>query len=78
MEFLELQSVRKLSIWDINKKIKEAKKHLFDLRIKNKLQSLKEKHLISKSRKYIAKLKTVSNDKIFSARLDSIMNEIEK
>lgn len=78
MEILNKKDIRNLSVGDINKKVNSAKKYLFDLRIKNKLQSLKEKHLIWQARKYIAVLKTVANEKIFVNRFDSIMKNLEK
>lgn len=77
MEILKKKDIQDLSVGDINKKVKVAKKFLFDLRIKNKLQSLKEKHLIGQTRKYIAVLKTIANEKIFVNRFDSIIKQLE-
>ena len=77
MEILNKKDIQALSVGDINKKVASAKKYLFDLRIKNKLQSLKEKHLIGQTRKYIAVLKTIANEKIFVNRFDSIMKNLE-
>lgn len=77
MEILKKKDIQDLSVGDINKKVKSAKKFLFDLRIKNKLQSLKEKHLIGQTKKYVAVLKTIANEKIFVNRFDSIMKQLE-
>ncbi len=78
MEIINNKEIRNLSVGDINRLVNTSKKYLFDLRIKNKLQSLKEKNLIGKTRKYIAVLKTIANEKIFVNRFDSIMKNIEK
>ena len=77
MEILNKKNILSLSVGDINRNVKLAKKFLFDLRIKNKLQSLKEKHLIGQTKKYVALLKTIANEKIFINRFDSMMKKIE-
>lgn len=77
MEILNKKDIQNLSVGDINRKVRIAKKFLFDLRIKNKLQSLKEKHLIGQTKKYVAVLKTIANEKIFVNRFDSIMKQLE-
>ena len=38
---------------------------------------MKEKHLIGQTKKYVAVLKTIANEKIFVNRFDSIMKELE-
>jgi len=60
---MEINDIRKLSVADINKKIKESKKELFDLRLKQATGNLEKPHLINKLRKTVAKMKTVLNEK---------------
>ena len=60
---MEINEIRKLSEADINKKIKESKQELFDLRLKQATGNLDKPHQIKKLRKTVAKLKTVLNEK---------------
>lgn len=45
---------------------KDAKKKIFTLRMKLELSELKQTHLIKALRKYIAKIKTLSNNKQYN------------
>ena len=49
----------KALLWEI----KSASKKLFELKMKKQLNELKQTHLITALRKYIAMLKTVANAK---------------
>ncbi|NLA32436.1 MAG: 50S ribosomal protein L29 [Mollicutes bacterium] len=60
---MEINEIRKLSEADINKKIKESKQELFDLRLKQATGNLDKPHQIRKLRKTVAKMKTVLNEK---------------
>ncbi len=55
--------MRKLTTEDINKRILEAKKELFDLRLKQSTGNLDKPHQISQLRKEVARLKTILNEK---------------
>ncbi len=63
MNQMEINEIRKLSEADINKKIKESKQELFDLRLKQATGNLDKPHQIRKLRKTVAKMKTVLNEK---------------
>lgn len=60
---MEINEIRKLSTSDIDKKILETKKELFDLRLKQATGNLDKPHQINKLRKTVAKLKTVLKEK---------------
>lgn len=59
---MEVKDIRKLTTENINKKIKETKIELFDLRLKQSTGSLEKTHKIRELRKDVAKLKTVLNE----------------
>jgi len=48
---------------EINTKIKELKKELLDLRMKQATGTLEKTHLIDEKRKTVARLKTILNEK---------------
>ncbi len=60
---MEINDIRKLSTEDINKKIKECKLELFDLKLKQATGNLDKPHQMRNLRKTVAKLKTVLNEK---------------
>lgn len=54
----------KLSKEDLVKELNSAKKRLFDLNMKLELNELKQTHLVTFLRKYVAVIKTIANSKI--------------
>lgn len=60
---MQNNEIRKLTTEDINKKIKESKEELFELRLKLSTGSLEKTHKINELRKLIARLKTILNEK---------------
>ncbi len=60
---MKTSEIRKMSKEDINKKITELKKELFDLRMKQATGNLDKPHKVNELRKTVARLKTVLNEK---------------
>ena len=60
---MKIAEIRKMSAKDIEKKIEETKKELFDLRMKQATGNLDKPHKINELRKTVARLKTVLNEK---------------
>ena len=60
---MKTSEIRKMSKEDINKKITELKKELFDLRMKQATGNLDKPHNVNELRKTVARLKTVLNEK---------------
>ena len=61
---MKANEIRKMSAEEIEKKIIELKKELFDLRMKQATGNLDKPHKINELRKTVAKLKTVLTEKI--------------
>ena len=59
---MKTSEIRKMSKEDINKKILENKKELFDLRMKLATGNLEKPHKIHELRKGVAKMKTILNE----------------
>lgn len=59
---MKTSEIRKMSREDINKKVVELKKELFDLRMKQATGNLEKPHMINALRKDVARLKTVLNE----------------
>lgn len=60
---MKVEDIRKLSNEDINKKITESKKELFDLRMKQATGSLEKPSMMSSLKKTIARMKTVLKER---------------
>ncbi|MBR4237002.1 50S ribosomal protein L29 [bacterium] len=60
---MRIEEIRKLSNEDITKKIQDLKKQLFDLRFKQATGQLQNVADIKKTRKTIARLSTVLNER---------------
>ncbi len=58
-----LKELRTLSTEELNSKIEESKKELFDLRLKNSTGSLEQPSKIRELRKNIARMKTILAEK---------------
>lgn len=60
---MKASEIREMSLEDINKKIFEDKKELFDLRMKQATGTLEKPHRINYLRKEVARLKTILREK---------------
>jgi large subunit ribosomal protein L29 len=60
---VKTNEIRKMTTDEINTKIKELKKELLDLRMKQATGTLEKTHLIDEKRKTVARLKTILNEK---------------
>ena len=58
-----VKELRSLSDEELNNKIKESKKELFDLRLKQSTGSLEKPSRIYELRKNIARMKTILNER---------------
>jgi len=59
----KLAELRKLTDADLNKKITESKKELFDLRLKISNGTLEKPSRVNELRKDIARMKTILNER---------------
>lgn len=70
-EIKDLKLMQKTKIIELDEKalsseVKTASKKLFELKMKKELNELKQTHLITALRKYVAMLKTTANAKGFN------------
>ncbi len=63
LKMKDVNALNKLSADKLKEEVKDAEKRLFTLRMKLHLGELKQTHLVTFLRKYIARLKTVMNTK---------------
>ena len=55
--------IRKMSVEELNKKLKDLKEELFNLRFQNAINQLENPHKIADVKKDIARVKTILNEK---------------
>ena len=55
--------IRKMSVEELNKKLKDLKEELFNLRFQNAINQLDNPHKIADVKKDIARVKTILNEK---------------
>ncbi len=60
---MKVEELRKLSDEELNTKIKESKKELFELRLKQSTGSLEKPSQIKALRKTVARMKTILNER---------------
>ena len=60
---MKISEIREMSVEDIDKKIKETKRELLDLRFKKASGTLDKPSDIKKAKKLIARLMTVKSEK---------------
>jgi len=60
---MRIEEIRELSIADLNAKVLELKKELFELRFQQATGRLEEISKLSKTKKTIARIKTVITEK---------------
>jgi len=60
---MKMEEIRKLSTEDLDKKIKESKKELFELRLKQAVGNLEKPSQIKELRKSVARMKTIQRER---------------
>ena len=60
---MRIEEIRELSIEELNDKVLELKKELFDLRFQQATGQLEQPSQLSKTKKTIARIKTVITEK---------------
>ncbi|MBQ8393910.1 MAG: 50S ribosomal protein L29 [Clostridia bacterium] len=60
---MNTKDIRKMSVEDLNKKLKDLKEELFNLRFQNTINQLDNPHKIADVKKDIARVKTILNEK---------------
>ena len=60
---MRIEEIRELSVADLNAKVLELKKELFELRFQQATGQLEEVSKLSKTKKTIARIKTVITEK---------------
>lgn len=59
----DITQLRKLETQELEKEVRENKKKLFELRMKQRAGELKQTHLVAQLRKRVAVLKTLLTEK---------------
>ena len=60
---MKMEEIIKLSTEDLDKKIKESKKELFELRLKQAVGNLEKPSQIKELRKSVARMKTIQRER---------------
>ena len=60
---MKTTDIRKMSAEELNKKLKDLKEELFNLRFQNAINQLENPHKIADVKKDIARVKTILNEK---------------
>jgi len=60
---VKTNDIRKMSVEELNKTLKELKEELFNLRFQNTINQLDNPHKIADVKKDIARVKTILNEK---------------
>ena len=60
---MKTTDIRKMSVEELNKKLKDLKEELFNLRFQNAINQLENPHKIADVKKDIARVKTILNEK---------------
>ena len=60
---MKTTDIRKMSVEELNKKLKDLKEELFNLRFQNAINQLDNPHKIADVKKDIARVKTILNEK---------------
>lgn len=61
LKLKSLEDLRKMKSEDLIKELKEAQKKLFSFEMKLSLNEFKQTHLVKFLRRYVARVKTISN-----------------
>jgi large subunit ribosomal protein L29 len=65
---MKASEIRELKTEDLQGRLKEAQKKLFELRAQKVTENLEDKHAVSKCRKDIARLKTIIRENELKAQ----------
>ncbi|MFI4913032.1 MAG: 50S ribosomal protein L29 [Sedimentisphaeraceae bacterium JB056] len=65
---MKATEIRELKTEDLQGRLKEAQKKLFELRAQKVTENLEDKHAVSKCRKDIARLKTIIRENELKAQ----------
>lgn len=60
---MKIKEIKELSLPELEKKIRESREELLDLRLKKQTGQVEKTHLITALRKDIARMETVRNEK---------------
>ena len=60
---MKTNDIRKMSVEELNKTLKELKEELFNLRFQHAINQLENPHKIADVKKDIARVKTILNEK---------------
>ena len=60
---MKTTDIRKMSVEELNKKLKDLKEELFNLRFQHAINQLENPHKIADVKKDIARVKTLLNEK---------------
>ncbi len=60
----QVEQLRWLAVGELNKLVLELKKRLYEYRVQLKVRALKQTHLISRTKRLLARVKTILSDKI--------------
>ncbi|MDD5212883.1 MAG: 50S ribosomal protein L29 [Candidatus Gracilibacteria bacterium] len=61
LKLKSLEDLRKMKSEDLGKELKDAQKKLFSFEMKLSLNEFKQTHLVKFLRRYVARVKTISN-----------------
>jgi len=61
LKLKSLEDLRKMKSEDLGKELKDAQKKLFSFEMKLALNEFKQTHLVKFLRRYVARVKTISN-----------------
>jgi len=65
---MKASEIRELKTDDLKGRLKDAQKKLYELRSQRVTENLEDKHAVSKSRKEVARLKTIIRENELKAR----------
>jgi large subunit ribosomal protein L29 len=66
LKLQEVSKLKELNQADLKKELESALKKSFTLQMKKNLGELKQTHLVTFLRKYVAKIKTIASEKGFN------------
>lgn len=61
---MNTKDIKELSVAEIEKKIRETREELLDLRLKKQTGQVEKTHRITAARKDIARMETIRNEKV--------------
>lgn len=64
MTFKTASELRESTIESLNEELKKAEKELFTVKMNLEMNSSKQTHLVKELRRYVAKVKTIFNERV--------------